>query len=327
MSLAALIHDIAGRHDAAGRLGEDEARQLYGAMLDGGVPELELGAILSALYMKSESPAELMGFYRAIAERLYLLDMPSGGLRPVVIPSYSGTRSQINLTPLLALLLQHFGIPVLLHGTLEGNGGVATAYILRNLGVMPSATLAQAQRMLGEKHLVFVPTAVLSPGLATLLTLKNRLGICNSAHLMIKLVDPFAGEGLRLVSAGEPDELRRLHEFLAATGANALLLQSTEGEPFANPDRRPQLVCFREGEAQVLFEAEAEHIKGLSGLPDAVDATATADWIRLVLKGEAPMPLPLVNQLACCLYASGYTQDMNQAKAIAAVETGSLAAA
>jgi len=31
-----------------------------------------------------------------------------------------------------------------------------------------------------------------------------------------------------------------------------------------------------------------------------------------------------VNQLACCLYVSGYTDDMNQAKAIAAVEAGGL---
>jgi hypothetical protein len=40
-----------------------------------------------------------------------------------------------------------------------------------------------------------------------------------------------------------------------------------------------------------------------------------------------PLPLPLVNQIACCLYGAGYTQDLNQAKAIAAVETGSLIAA
>ena len=46
-----------------------------------------------------------------------------------------------------------------------------------------------------------------------------------------------------------------------------------------------------------------------------------------MLAGEAPVPLPIVNQLACCLFASDYANDMNQAKAIVAVETGSLAAA
>jgi hypothetical protein len=47
-------------------------------------------------------------------------------------------------------------------------------------------------------------------------------------------------------------------------------------------------------------------------------------WIKRALAGEAPIPHPLVNQLACCLYVCKYTEDMNQAKAIAAVETGSL---
>ncbi len=42
------------------------------------------------------------------------------------------------------------------------------------------------------------------------------------------------------------------------------------------------------------------------------------------MAGQVPIPHPLVNQLACCLYASGYTDDMNQAKAIAAVEAGGL---
>ena len=45
-------------------------------------------------------------------------------------------------------------------------------------------------------------------------------------------------------------------------------------------------------------------------------------WIRQAIAGQVPIPHPLVNQLACCLYASGYTDDMNQAKAIAAVEAG-----
>ncbi len=47
-----------------------EAKMLYGAMLDGQVADLELGAILLALRMKSESSAEMNGFMQAISERL-----------------------------------------------------------------------------------------------------------------------------------------------------------------------------------------------------------------------------------------------------------------
>jgi hypothetical protein len=39
-----------------------------------------------------------------------------------------------------------------------------------------------------------------------------------------------------------------------------------------------------------------------------------------VLAGDVMLPSPIANQLACCLHASGYADDFNQAKAIVAVE-------
>ncbi len=46
-----------------------------------------------------------------------------------------------------------------------------------------------------------------------------------------------------------------------------------------------------------------------------------------VLEGSATLPMPILNQLACCLHASGHAADLNEAKAIVAVEARSLAAA
>jgi anthranilate phosphoribosyltransferase len=87
------------------------------------------------------------------------------------------------------------------------------------------------------------------------------------------------------------------------------------------------MLHFRDGAAQILFDEEPVPSRGAVSLPSAVDAAATAQWIRLALNGQVPVPHPLVNQFACCLFASGYTEDMNQAKAIAAVESGGLASA
>ncbi len=327
MSFAHYIKEIGRGAEDNGGLSEQDAYQLFGAMLDGGIPELELGAILLALRVKSESLPELLGFYSALNERLFRLRAPDGQVQPVILPSYNGARHQPNLLPLLALLLQRFGVPVLVHGTLNGNGRVASAYIFRELGIMPCANLAQAQEDLDNEGIAFVPTAVLAPGLANVLSLRGRLGVRSSAHSIAKLIDPFESESLRVVSASHPPYLETMREFLLATGAHALLLRSTEGEPFANPKRRPRLEYFHDATAQVLFEAEVGPLKSIPTLPAAIDAATTAAWIKHTLAGEASVPLPLVNQLACCLFAAGYTNDMNQAKAIAAVETGSLAAA
>ncbi|MDB5812855.1 MAG: DNA-binding protein YbiB [Betaproteobacteria bacterium] len=327
MNFATYIKDLGRGAENPGDLSEQDAHDLFGAMLDGGVPDLELGAILIALRVKSESLPELLGFYSALSERLFRLRAPAGKAKPIIFPSYNGARHQPNLLPLLALLLQRFGVPVLIHGPLTGNGRIATAYILRELGVMPCASLAQAQEALDKGAIAFVPTAVLAPGLTDLLSLRARLGVRSSAHSIAKLIDPFESETLRIVSVSHPPYLDMMREFLLATNAHALLLRSTEGEPFANPKRRPKIEYFKDASAQVLFEAEAGPVKSIPTLPAAIDAPTTAAWIKGALSGQAPVPLPIVNQLACCLYASGYTTDMNQAKAIVAVETGSLAAA
>ncbi len=324
MSVTRYIRALTDESDGTHVLTEEDAHDLFAAMLDGGVPDLELGACLMALRIRAGSAAELLGFYRAASERLYTLRPPAISLRPLVFATYNGARHEPNLLPLLALMLRRIGIPVLLHGTLEGNGRVASVYILRELGVLPSASLANAQKSLDDELLAFVPTAVLCPGLANLLSLRSRLGVRNPAHHLVKLLDPFEGAGLRVVSAGQARHLAAVEAFLAATGFDALLLRSTEGEPFANPRQRPKIQLFRHGEANVLFEGELAPAKHMPSEPASVEAAATAQWIAQALAGQVPVPHPLVNQLACCLFASGYTEDMNQAKAIAAVEAGGL---
>jgi anthranilate phosphoribosyltransferase len=324
MNVVQDLKRLTGGSTAGGDLSEEEGYELFSAMLDGGVPDLELGALLLAMRLKGESVSELLGFHRALAERIYSLAAPGTRTRPIVVPAYGGALSAHNLLPLLGLLLRRLHVPVLFHGTLEGSGRVASAYILREFGVLPSATLGQAQATLEDELIAFVPTAALSPGLANLLALRNRLGVRNSAHVVAKLIDPFDGQGVALVSASTPTTLDRLGTLLASCNVPSILLASTEGEPFANPRRRPRIEHFDHGEHRVLFEAEAGPVKAVAGLPASIEAQATAQWMRDAMSGVVPIPHPLVNQLACCLYACGYTDDMNQAKAIAAVEGGSL---
>ncbi|MEK7230905.1 MAG: DNA-binding protein YbiB, partial [Pseudomonadota bacterium] len=286
MSFAHYLKQIGRGAEGPADLSESDAYQLFSAVLDGGVPELELGALLLAMRVKSESLPELLGFYSALDARLSRLRAPAAKAVPVVLPSYNGAREQPNLLPLLALLLQRFGVPVLVHGVLNGSGRIASAYIFRELGVMPCATLAQAQEALDASGIAFVPTAVLAPGLAAALSLRGRLGVRSSAHVVAKLIDPFAGESLRVVSAWYPACLETLRDVLVATGANALLLRSTEGEPFADPLCRPQLEHVCNGAAHVLFEAEAGPLAVAPAQPSSVDAVATAAWIRHALAGE-----------------------------------------
>lgn len=326
MNFAHFIRELGRGKEGARDMALEEAQQLYGAMLDGGVPDLELGAIAIALRLKGETVDEMIGFLAAANERLYALRRPPVRLRPIVIPSYNGARKGVNLTPLLAVLLCRFSIPVVVHGLIEGYGRVTTAQIFREFGLMPAASLAQAQQVLDESGLVYVPLSVISPGLNKQLALRSRLGLRNSAHSLVKMLDPFKGDGLLLAAATHPDYLGLMREVIASLGMHALLLRATEGEPFANPKRRPRIEHLHDGAADILFESEHDSLKTLPHLPESLDAKTTADWMRGVLAGDYALPPPIANQLACCLFASGYADDFNQAKAIVAVDGFGLSA-
>jgi anthranilate phosphoribosyltransferase len=62
MSYAHYIKEIGRGAEGARNLSRDDACQLYAAMLDGGVPDLELGAIILGLRVKGESLDEMLGF-------------------------------------------------------------------------------------------------------------------------------------------------------------------------------------------------------------------------------------------------------------------------
>ena len=327
MNYPALFKLLAGAADQRHDLDESTFYTLYSAMFDAGLPELEMGAFIAYAHGRPVSLQELVGLQRVLAQRVTHLRLPHRDVRPILIPTYCGTVNHPNLTALLALLLKRYEIPVLLHGTLEGHGGMATAYVLRELNIFPSATAHHTQSCLEHELLAFAPTAVLSPGLAQILALRTRLGLSNHSYLAPTLLDPFAGQGLQLGNVSDDAQAEILREVFRTTGYSALVFRGTEGEPFVNPARRPALDFVSNAHNVMLFDDENDRGRAPTRIPCDVNLPATTAWIKQALAGEVAIPHPILNQLACCLFASGYTKDMNQAKAIAAMSAGSLVAA
>lgn len=322
MTWAHMIDELA----AGQPLSESEAETLFAAVFDRGVPDLELGGLLALLEQRQMSQQELVGVLAALSTRVFQMAAPDTQWRPVLMPSYGALREQPNLLPLLAISLQRLGIPVLVHGMLSGEQGVASAYIFREMGIMPCASLAQAQQELQSGHLAFVPAGALAPALADLLALRVRLGGGALARVLARLADPFGGNALQLIPAEHGHERVVLQSLLCDVEKNALLFETRDGDPVVDAQCRPGIELVRDGMVRLLFDAEVTP-RCAHPLPAAHDLKGTAQWINGVLEGRIPMPVPIANQFACCLYGTGYAQDLNQAKAIAAVETGSLAAA
>lgn len=85
MDFAPLLKEIGRGTRGARDLTRDQAQDLFGRMLDGQVPDLELGAILIAMRIKGESLDELLGFEAAMQARTARIDVPAGP-RLVLLP-------------------------------------------------------------------------------------------------------------------------------------------------------------------------------------------------------------------------------------------------
>lgn len=301
---APFIKEIGRGVKGARSMSREDARALYAAMLEGRVSDLELGAILLAMRIKGESVEELAGFMDAAESSFAPLPSPPGEFAPVLIPSYNGARKLANLTPLLALLLAREGVPTLVHGVRKDPGRITTAEILAELGLAECGSSSDILDAAANRRPAFIPIEGLAPSLAHMLSLRRILGVRNSTHTLVKILQPFEGPALRLVSYTHPEYLETLGEYFvnAAPGArgDAFLMRGTEGETVANPHRAPQIDWFHSGQRTLLVERDAP-TDLLAEVPEARDAATTAAWIAAALRGDVPVPPPIAAQVTHCL--------------------------
>jgi anthranilate phosphoribosyltransferase len=304
LAAARFIKEIGRGKDGARSLTREDARTLYSAMLDARVSDLELGAILLAMRVKGESVQEIAGFLEAAEASFIPLQAPLGKYAPVVLPSYNGSRHMPNLTPLLALLLAREGVPVLMHGVTQDPQRVTSAEILEALGVPHVADVSQAEMLLRQGQPVFMPIQNLAPKLARLLAMRRILGVRNSTHTLVKIMQPFVGPALRLTSYTHPEYLEMLgHYFTTAAPSargDAFLMRGTEGETVANARRAQQIDWFHDGQRTLIVEKQRV-AEELADLPQGRDATATARWIAAVVAGERRVPEAIQEQVGHCL--------------------------
>lgn len=295
---AHLIRELGRGKHGARPLSLADAEILYGAMQDGRVSDLELGAILIAMRIKGETVDELHGFLQAAHTRIAPISAPAGPYAPVLLPSYNGARHAPNLLPLLACLLARDGVPVLLHGVTQDAGRVTTAEVMQAMGLPLAHQQIHLHASWGRHQPAFIAIDDLAPALARLLQLRRVLGLRNSTHTIVKLLQPFTGPALRITSYTHPEYRELLSAYYASAPAqaigDALLMRATEGEAVANVRRAQQIDHFANGICSTLVEKQ-ELAGELPELPTR-EAQATASWIDEVLCEVRPVPPALLEQ-------------------------------
>ena len=311
MSISSYIKIIGRAAPGAQPLSREQAADLFGQVLDGSCTDLEIGAFCVAMRIKGETPEEMAGFLDAVHARMNRL--PASDRPVVVLPSYNGARRLPVLTPLLALMLARKGLPVLLHGASTEDGRVTSRDVLAQLGI---GTHAPADRIAsGRVHVV--PTERLLPGLKRLLDARRAIGLRNTGHALVKMMNPIDGPALVVTSYTHPEYAASMATTFDLFDTAALLLRGTEGEPVADARRTPRMVLVNDGVAQCVQEAQVGPLTSLPRVPTIIDAATTADFTRAVMEGRLPAPAPVTLQVehivrACKALEAAYDPTLLQ---------------
>lgn len=308
MAIGAYIRVIGRGRDGARSLTREQAADLFGQVLDGAVSDLEVGAFCLAMRIKGETADELAGFLDATHARLRRL--PDNGHTTVVLPSYNGARKLPNLTPLLALLLARAGAAVLVHGMPTEDERITSAQVFAELGHPTHAHIPH----LRASQCAVVSTSALSPGLARLLDVRRVVGLRNSAHGVVKLMNPCDGRALVIGSYTHREYAETMAATLGMTGSHAMLLRGTEGEPVADPRRTPQMEVFHDAERHLIQTGQGGPLVAPPDLPRPTSAAAIAAYIHDVLDGRRPVPAPIASQVAHILH------EVNRPDALGAIQ-------
>lgn len=297
MDFAPLLKEIGRGTRGARDLTREQAQDLFGRMLDGQVPDLELGALLIAMRIKGESLDELLGFETAMQARTARLEVPPGP-RLVLLPAFNGARKQANLMPLVALLLVRSGIPVLIHGRHDFDSRISPFELLDALDLAAADSLAGAQAQLAAQRPAVLPLAPLNPGLDALMALRPRMGLRNSSHSLGKLLDPAPGRSVRVVAVTHPeyvDSMAQALPLLCQGGSRALLMRASEGEAYLHLRRKAHLQGFADGQ---VWDLQPDPNDDLDvPLSSACEPAENAALVRAMLAGEVPVPERIQSQV------------------------------
>ena len=296
MSISQYIKEIGRGQRGARPLDRAQATDLMGQVLDGTVTDLELGAFCLAMRIKGETPEEMAGFLEAAHARMHLV--PAGGRPLVVLPSYNGARRLPVLTPLLALLVARRGLPVLIHGTATEDSRVTVPDVLAALDRRPLSAI----RALANGEVAYAPLELISPALKRLLDARRVIGLRNSGHSMVKLMNPGAGPAVIVSSYTHREYAESMSAVFQLLGSTALLLRGTEGEAVADARRLPQMDGFIRGRHVALEEGRKGTLTDSPDLHGETDAASTAAYIRDVLEEKRPVPTSMAQQVEHILH-------------------------
>src|SRR5689334_13921070 len=170
--LTTLIEKLVRHED----LTTEESSAVMEEVMSGRAAPASLAALLAALAMKGERPAEIVGFARTMREHAVKLATPAGEVFDTC--GTGGDRSgTFNISSAAALVLAASGVKVAKHGNRSVSSQCGSADVFERLGVNITAPPPVVERTLDDAKIAFFFAPTFHPSMKHAAQTRKELGI------------------------------------------------------------------------------------------------------------------------------------------------------
>jgi len=283
VTFSPLLEKLVRRED----LTEDEAAAVMREVMEGRAPAASLAALLAALVMKGERPAEIVGFARTMREHAVKLSKPAGEVFDTC--GTGGDRSgTFNISSAAALVVAACGVKVAKHGNRSVSSQCGSADVFERLGVNVAASPAAVERTLDDANIAFFFAPTFHPSMKHAAQTRKDLGIRTAFNLLGPLTNP-AGATRQIVGVPRPELTELLARALMLLGSDrAWVVHGADGIDEISTTGYTKVSECRAGAVNTFYVHPSDFgvAKAAAGDLKGGDAARNAEIVSGILDGR-----------------------------------------
>jgi anthranilate phosphoribosyltransferase len=321
-----LISKIGKGLKGAKDLNWDEAKWALNAIIEGQTTDVQVGAFLMAMRIKTESIGELAAFTSTARGWARPIQLPHSA-HMVDVPLYGEKYQTIHVIVAASLVAASAGAGMFMHGVENPRLTYDLPRVLQYLKLPIAHTTAEAIEQASQGSWVYMDLAGYHAPLTKLLDLRRELGLQNLSHQVARLLNP-ARIASQVIGISHPPYLDKMVEALDMLGAKrALIIQGVEGFPelsISAPSMarelrsgrispltfRPDDAGFRSGPFQAMSSGTGQELK-------TVEDEGRLISHLLLSRQRGDQRAWVILNAALLLYAAGLAPSLSQATPLA----------
>ena len=203
------------------------AASVMRAIMEGEATPAQLGAYLTALSLKGETPEEIAGFATVMREKSRRVNFPGTAID--TCGTGGDRKGTFNISTAAAFVVAGAGLAVAKHGNRAASGDCGSADVLEALGVRIELPPDAVERCLREIGIGFMFAPAYHPAMRYAAPVRREIGIRTVFNILGPLTNP-AGVSCQLIGVGYPEAAAKMAEVLRLLGCrHAIIVHSNDG--------------------------------------------------------------------------------------------------